>query len=198
MNNMLERAALLGLVLAFAAAGCSKYEPAEPSAEAQQPAAADPAPAAPGAPPPYIDETVMTLEPGVELPAGWQQENITSGDCITPVDQIDGAAISTAGYTAGSPATFVGWNVTSSKTDATPALIHGVLKPYEAGKHGALLSGKRVPRPDVAGDNRLYDNAGYELSGNMPAEPGRYRFYVWTGTPEAIVECDSKVVVTIH
>lgn len=172
--------------------GCTKYESQTPS---EHDAATTPVPAGP---PAYIDETAVTLEPGIDLPVGLKAETIAPGECMTPIDQINGAPVTASGYAAAVPAVFDGWNVTSSRTDATPALIYGVLKPYDKGQRGSLLSGERLPRPDVAGDNQLYANAGYKLSGTLPSQPGRYRFYVWTGTPEAIVECDSRVVVTIR
>jgi len=92
----------------------------------------------------------------------------------------------------------VGWNVIASKTDATPAMIYGVFKPYDQARSGALLTGKRVPRPDVAGDNKLYAMAGYELQGHFPADPGKYRFYIWTGSSSNVVECDSKIVINVN
>lgn len=178
-------------------ASCSKLEspPAEPptSADAAAPVTA-PAGATAAA---EVDETRVVLEASVELPTGWKKEAITVGECMTPIDQINGAPATSAPYDAGSDVTFVGWNVVGAKPDATPALIYGVLKPYDQTQRGALLVGKRTPRPDVAGDNLQYANAGYEMSGKMPVEPGRYRFYVWTGTSEAISECDSKIVVTV-
>lgn len=188
-------AATLALLLST---GCTKYESQTPAEQAQAKQDAAPPAAVPAGPPAYIDETAVTLESGIDMPPGLKAESIVPGECMTPIDQINGAPVTASGYDPGVPAVFDGWNITSSKTDATPALVYGVLKPYESGRRGSLLSGERLPRPDVAGENQLYANAGYKLSGNLPSQPGRYRFYVWTGTPEAMVECDSKAVVTIR
>lgn len=176
---------------------CSKIEEA-PQAAPVAPAAEEQPATPPPAAPSNVDETAVTLDARVELPAGWSQQIISAGECMTPVDHINGVAATSTPYAAGADVKIVGWNVTSSKTEATPALIYGVLKPYDQAQSGVLLAGNRTERADVAGDNKQFMMAGYELSGKLPTSPGRYRFYVWTGTPDAITECDSKIVVAVQ
>ncbi|WJI16259.1 hypothetical protein MWN52_02835 [Pseudoxanthomonas winnipegensis] len=194
-NN--TRISLMIAAAAMLAASCSKIEerPAE-GADAAKPAATA-TPAAPSAPS-NIDETPVLLDARVEIPSGWSKDAIKAGECMTPVDQINGAPVASAAYTAGQDVKIVGWNIISDKSNATPELVYGVLKPYDQSGQGMLLPGKRTERPDVANGNAAYKMAGYELSGKLPAAPGRYRLYVWTGTPAAITECDSKIVVVVQ
>lgn len=183
-------AGLLGLV------SCSRYEEKAKGNDRSStaPATSDSSLASR----PTVDETPVALDGRIQLPDGWSLEGISPGECMTPVDQVNGAPVSGAGYARGSAATIVGWNVTSSKSDATPTNIFGVLKPYDQNQDGVLLTGKRVPRPDVAGDNSAYQMAGYELVGKFPEASGKYRFYVWTGVPGSAIECDSKIVIHIN
>lgn len=187
------------LAVAVGLSACSKVEESpQPATEAAESGTEAQAAASPTTVASNVDETPITLNAGVELPAGWTQQSISVGECMTPVDQINGAAATSTPYAAGTDVAIVGWNVTSSKSVATPELIYGVLKPYDQAQQGALLSGKRTERPDVAGDNKQFTMAGYEVNGKLPAAPGRYRFYIWTGTPDAITECDSKIVVVVQ
>lgn len=196
---VLLSSALLTSIVVLSA--CSKVEspPTLNDVEAEADGVASTAVTEPsGAEPAVVEETAVTLDARVELPDGWTSEAISPGECMTPIDLMNDGPVSAAPYPAGQAASVVGWNITSSKTDATPEVVYGVFKPYDQSQLGSLLSGNRVERPDVAGGNALYRMAGYELSGQFPTAPGRYRFYLWTGTPNAVVECDSKIVVTIE
>lgn len=190
----MKRAAVFALC--FAASACSNYEgQGEPAVEPTP--KAPPATSASGPSP--LDETgPVTLEARVEMPAGLDVANITSGECMNPVDYINGAPATSGPYPAGGPAKVVGWNVISWPENPTPEVIYGVFKPYDRSQNGALLNGVRTARPDVAGDNKQYAMAGFELEGNFPAAEGRYRFYVWTGTADRMVECDSKIVINVR
>jgi len=195
----MKRCALVSFAFLVTAAllpACSKVE-TPPAASVSEPAemgsTTSPPPAASA-----VEEGPVTLDARVNLPAGWTREAIIPSECMTPIDRINDGPAGSPPYSAGQAVSVVGWNVTSSSIDATPETIYGVFKPYNQSQDGALLAGKRVERPDVAGENALYLKAGYELAGNLPISPGRYRFYVWTGSPDAIVECDSKMVLTVQ
>jgi hypothetical protein len=190
----IKRVAAIGLCL-FAGA-CSNYEGEGEPAIAPTSAAPPPAPApAPSA----LDESgPVALDARVDMPAGVEETSIAAGECMTPVDYINGAPAIPGPYPAGKSVKVVGWNVTSSTTDSTPETIYGVFKPYDQAKSGALLSGGRTPRPDVAGENAQYAMAGFELEGVFPTAPGRYRFYIWTGSAGGMVECDSKIVINVQ
>lgn len=172
-------------------AACTQHE----QSPAQTDGAASPVAQAPS--PAMVDETTVTLDAKVEIPSGWKKEAIAPGECMTPIDTINGVPATANPYPAGQLVKFVGWNVTSSKTDATPTTVYGVLKPYDQNLSGVIFAGKRLPRPDVAGENKQYAMAGYEVAGNLPSAPGKYRFYVWTGTADSVVECDSKIVINV-
>lgn len=175
-------------------AACSKYEPPAEEPSAQEPSA----PVGKSSTSPIDESGPVSLDPKVAIPGGLAADAIKVSECMTPVDYFNGVAPTTAPYAAGSPVVAIGWNVTDSKTDATPDGIYGVFKPYDKTADGSLLNGKRVPRPDVSAGNDLYENAGYELSGSFPSKPGKYRFYVWTGTASALAECDSKIVINVQ
>ncbi|WP_147455514.1 hypothetical protein [Solilutibacter pythonis] len=180
-------------LLALSMVSCSQYESPPQASDKYQEEELDKLNA-----PAVIEQAPAKLDARVELPDGWDYSRISPGECITHIDQINGVPAKSMPYARSSDITIVGWNVTSSKSDATPEVIYGVFKPYDQSSSGALLKAERKPRPDVAGDNRLYANAGYEALGKFPADPGRYRYYIWTGTPDAIVECDSKVIIVVN
>lgn len=190
----IKQAAVVGLCLFVGA--CSNYQGDEESAVAES--AATPAAASAPVLSPIDESGPVDLDARVELPADIDATKIVIGECMTPVDYINQSPATPGPYGAGSAATVVGWNIIASETDATPTMMYGVFKPYDQSQSGALLTGARVPRPDVAGDNELYAMAGFELQGNFPSTAGRYRLYIWTGSAGNVVECDSKIVISVQ
>lgn len=166
--------------------------------------AAEPAPSvgegAVATPPPSaIDESgPVDLGMNVDRPSGFETADVETGECMTPVDYFNDKSVVPGPYAVGSDVVVTGWNITSSKDDPVPTAIFGVFKPYEKSMKGALLSGERTERADVAGENKQFTMAGFRLAGKFPSTSGKYRFYVWTGTKDRLTECDSKIVVQIQ
>ena len=197
--------ALMLTSLCLMAIGCSDQsqprdpaataEPAETSASpAAEDAAATPAPA-----PSAIDESgPVTLDANVDMPLGFETAVVETGECMTPVDYFNEKPVVPGPYALGSDVTASGWNITSSKDDPVPAAIFGVFKPYDKTLKGALLSGERTERADVAGENKQFTMAGFRLAGKFPSMSGKYRFSVWTGTKDRLIECDSRIVVQVQ
>lgn len=185
--------------LCLLALGCTDKPAPAPTAQSEAaPPAAETPPAEAAPTPSAIDESgPVDLDANVDMPAGFESAGVETGECMTPVDYFNDAPVVPGPYAAAADVTVAGWNITSSKADPVPAAVFGVFKPYDGSMKGALLAGERTERADVAGENKQYAMAGFRLVGKFPATPGKYRFYLWTGSKDGLTECDSKIVVQI-
>ena len=196
----------LSLVLCLLATGC--WSPEQPQAQdpATTAAASTPSDAAPAAAAAAVAPVASAIDEGgpvslqanVSMPAGFEASKVEAGECMTPVDSFNNAAVTSGIYAAGGELSIVGWNVTSSKDVPVPTAIFGVFKPYDPNQKGELLTGAREARADLASQDKRYEMAGYRLNGKFPATPGKYRLYVWTGDSQALTECDSRVVIQVQ
>ena len=191
---------LLPAALCLFALGCSEQPPAAPAAQVEpaEPPAQSATEEVAAAPPSAIDENgPVDLDANVDMPAGFETATVETGECMAPVDYFNEKPVVPGPYAAGGDVVATGWNITSSKDDPVPAAIIGVFKPYDGTMKGALLTGERTLREDVAGDNKEFAMAGFRLAGKFPATAGKYRFYIRTGSKDSLTECDSKLVIEI-
>lgn len=188
--------------LCLLALGCTETPQPAPAAQTEPAAVEQTGAETPPADPPAesaIDKGgPVDLDANVDAPAGFETAGVETGDCMTPVDMFNDAPVVPGPYPAGGDLAVAGWNITASKDAPVPGDIFGVFKPYDGAQKGALLTGERVARPDLAKQNAAYEMAGFRLVGKFPASPGKYRFYIWTGTKDALTECDSNIVVQIQ
>ncbi len=189
--------------LCLMAIGCSDQsqsrDPAAPSEPTEASASSTTDGAAAETAPSAIDESgPVVLDANIDMPIGFETAVLETGECMTPVDYFNEKAVVPGPYPIAGDVAASGWNITSSKDDPVPAAIFGVFKPYDKSTNGALLSGERTERADVAGENKQFTMAGFRLAGKFPSTPGKYRFYVWTGTKDRLTECDSKIVVQVQ
>jgi hypothetical protein len=190
---------IVPVALCLMALGCTEQQSPAPDARPQSvPATEEPAPAL-GPNTAAIDETgPVDLDANVGMPAGFETARVETGECMTPLDLLNDQPPMRNPYVAGSDVVAVGWNITGSKENPVPEAVFGVFKPYDGASDGALLTGARSFREDIAKDDKRYEMAGFRLAGKFPAVAGKYRFYIWTGNKAALTECDSNIVVHIQ